>query len=182
MNLCWIVAISAATMLTSGLGLGGGEPGASPSLPAGFMLEKEPAGAKTVEELKGQAKVGDAVVVRGRIGGSMNPFIEKRAVFTLMGAALKACSDDPNDKCKTPWDYCCDTPEAIAKHSATIQVVDAGGAPLRMGLKGVNGLKELSEVVVLGTVKEAKEKVLIINATGLFVVPSKPATGKAEGK
>jgi len=147
--------------------------GASSTLPAGLFLEKEPEGAKTVEELKNSAKVGDQIVVRGRIGGSKSPFVEKRAVFTLMGAALKACSDDPEDKCKTPWDYCCDTPDAIARHSATIQVVDADGAPLRLGLKGANELKELSEVVILGVVKEAKEKVMIVNATGIYVVPRK---------
>jgi len=141
----------------------------APALPSNLFLEKEPEGAKTVEEVKASAKAGDKVVFRGRIGGSKAPFVEKRAVFTLMGAGLKACSDDPEDKCTTPWDYCCDTPEAIAKHSATIQVVDASGAPLRVGLKGANGLKELSEVVVQGTVKEAKDKIMIVNATGFFI-------------
>lgn len=152
------------------------------SLPSGFILEKQPEGAKTVEEVKAAAKPGDKVVIRGRIGGSKSPFIEKRAVFTLMGAGLKACSDDPEDKCKTPWDYCCDTAEAIAKHSATIQVVDEGGAPLRMGLKGLNGLKELSEVVIQGTIKEAKDKVMILNATAMYVVPEKPTPTKSDGK
>ncbi len=143
------------------------------TLPEGFFLEKEPEGAKTVEETKPAAKAGDKVVIRGRIGGSKAPFVEKRAVFTLMGSALKACSDMKDDKCKTPWDYCCDTAEDIAKHSATIQVVDAEGSPLRLGLKGTNGLKELSEVIVVGTVKEAKDKVLIVNIMGLHVVPAK---------
>lgn len=152
------------------------------SMPSGLFLEKEPEGAKTVEEVKAAAKPGDKVVIRGRIGGSKNPFVEKRAVFTLMGAGLKACSDDPEDKCKTPWDYCCDTAEAIAKHSATIQVVDAAGAPLRMGLKGANGLKELTEVVIQGTVKEAKDKVMIVNATAIYVVQKKPAPTKSDGK
>lgn len=143
------------------------------TLPEGFFLEKEPEGAKTVEESKAVAKAGDKVVIRGRIGGSKSPFVEKRAVFTLMGAGLKACSDMKDDKCKTPWDYCCDTAEDIAKHSAMIQVVDGEGSPLRLGLKGTNGLKELSEVVVVGTVKEAKDKVLIVDITGLHVVPAK---------
>jgi hypothetical protein len=157
---------------------GGGSKPAAPNakdaataLPSDLILEKDPEGAKTVEEIKSSAKPGDKVVVRGRIGGSKAPFVEKRAVFTIMGAGLKACSDDPEDKCKTPWDYCCDTADAIAKHSATIQVVDADGAPLRTGLKGTNGLKELSVVVIQGVVKEAKEKILIINATGIHVVP-----------
>ena len=77
--------------------------------------------------------------------------------------------DNPDDKCTTPWNYCCETPETIAKHSAMIQVVDAAGNPLGVGLKGANGLKELSDVVVQGTVKEAKDKILIINATGFYI-------------
>lgn len=140
------------------------------SLPSDFFLAKQPEGAKTVEEVKASVKTGEKVLIRGRIGGSSAPFVEGRAVFTLMGSGLKACSDDPEDKCKSPWDYCCETPEAIAKHSATVQVVDAVGNPLRIGLKGANGLKELSEVIVQGTVKEAKDKVLIINATSLYII------------
>ncbi|GFO83432.1 MAG: hypothetical protein A49_30590 [Methyloceanibacter sp.] len=188
---CLMVAVSAASFCLTIVGLqdAGGKKqptasvaGTAPALPSGFFLEKEPEGAKTVEESKAAAKSGDKVVIRGRIGGSKNPFIEKRAVFTLMGAGLKACSDDPEDKCKTPWDYCCDTAEAIAKHSATIQVVDAEGAPLRMGLKGTNGLKELSEVVIQGTVKEAKDKVMILNATAMYIVPEKSVPPKSDGK
>jgi hypothetical protein len=140
------------------------------SLPAGFFLTKQPDGAKTVEEVKASAKTGDNIVIRGRIGGSKSPFVEGRAVFTLMGSGLKACSDNPEDKCSAPWDYCCETPEAIAKHSATIQVVDSAGNVLRMNLKGEKGLKELSEVIIEGTVKQTTDKLLVINATRLFIV------------
>lgn len=148
------------------------------ALPTDFFLAKEPAGAEWVETVKATAKVGDKILIRGRIGGSAAPFVKGRSVFTLMGSKLKACSDNPGDHCKTPWDYCCDTADAIAQHSATVQVVDASGAPLRVELKGVHGLKELSEVVVQGEVKEAKGKILIINATGLFLVPEVPSKGQ----
>jgi len=139
------------------------------ALPPNLFVSTEPTGAKTVEEAKSTARQGDAVVIRGRIGGSVAPFVENRAVFTIMGTGLKACSDNPADKCKTPWDYCCDTPEDIAKHSATIQVVDSSGSTLRTGLRGVSGLKELSEVVVVGKIAQTAEKVLVIHATNLFL-------------
>lgn len=138
------------------------------SLPAGLFISVQPASAKSLEDVKSTAKTGDSVVVRGRVGGSMAPFVEGRAIFTLMGSGLKACSDNADDKCKTPWDYCCETAVDIAKHSATVQVVDATGAPVKANLKGQNGLKELSELIVVGKVVQANDKVTIIAANEIF--------------
>lgn len=143
------------------------------TLPVDLFVEKEPDGAKSPEEVKASAKPGDKIAIRGRIGGSANPFVEGRAVFTLIGAGLKACSDNPDDKCATPWDYCCETAADIARHSAMVQVVDAAGMPLRTGLKGVNGLKELSQVTVEGVVQQAKDKILIVNAKAIHVAAAK---------
>ncbi len=139
------------------------------TLPAGLFLATQPDGATTVEDARASAKTGDPVTIRGRIGGSKSPFVEGRAVFTLMGSGLKACSDDPEDKCPTPWDYCCDNASDIAKHSATIQVVDTAGAPIRTGLRGTNGVRELSEVVVVGRVTHAEEKAFVVAASGVFI-------------
>lgn len=140
-------------------------------IPAGLFLEAPPADAKPVEEVKGTVKAGDTVALRGRIGGADDPFVPGRAMFSLMGPGLPACSDNPEDKCKTPWDYCCESREDIAKHKATIQVVDASGATLKADLKGQRGLKELSEVTVVGTVAQADGDILVVNATGLYVKP-----------
>lgn len=141
----------------------------SPSgLPAGLFVSAQPANAVTVEEMKSKAKTGDSVVVRGRVGGSAEPFVEGRAVFTLVGSGLKACSDNADDKCSTPWDYCCDTAADIAKHSAIVQIVDAAGVPIKVNIKGQNNVKELSELVVVGKVVQANEKVMIVAATSIF--------------
>lgn len=140
------------------------------TLPDGFFLEKQPDAVRYVEEVKSSAKPGDKVVIRGRIGGNVTPFVDGRAVFTIVGNGIQACSDKKEKCCETPWDYCCDTPDTIARHSATIQVADDKGLPLRVGMKGQHGLKELSDVIVVGTIKEAGEKILIVSATGLFVV------------
>ena len=145
---------------------------AGAGLPAGLFVTVPPANAKTVEEVMATAKTGDAVVMRGRVGGSEEPFVEGRAVFTLVGNGLKACSDKADDKCETPWDYCCDTPADIAKHSATVQVVDAAGAPIKASIKGQNGIKELSELTIAGKVVLANEKVVIIAAS--LIYNSKP--------
>lgn len=55
---------------------------------------------------------------------------------------------------------------------ATIQVVDASGSVLRGHLKGIGGLKELSNVVVTGRVAPVSgNNVLVVNATGIFIEP-----------
>lgn len=141
----------------------------SEALPSGLMLTAAPSDAKPVEEVKASAKVGDTVAVRGRIGGSHEPFVAGRAVFTLVGPGLKSCSENPDDKCATPWDYCCEPAKDIAAHSATIQVVNAAGAPVKADIKGQNGIKELSDLIIVGKVAQADAGTLVVNATGVYV-------------
>lgn len=139
-------------------------------LPDSFFLAQEPANAKTVEEVKQAAKAGDPVAMRGRVGGSKEPFVDGRAVFTLMGPGIPSCKDNmAPDACKTPWDYCCETSKDITAHSATIQIVDSGGAPLRLSMKAQNGIQELSELVVVGKIKQADGPLLIVDASGIYV-------------
>ena len=89
----------------------------------------------------------------------------------VIDASLKACGEGPvKDECTTPCDYCCEDPKEVAAHSASVQVVGADGKPLRGGLKGVGGLKPLSEVTVKGTVANAADSgVLVVNATAIHV-------------
>ena len=141
-------------------------------LPSGFFVEKQPESAKDVSEVRkaGTLKAGDDVVLRGRIGGSKDPFVAGRAVFTLMGRGLKACNEIPDDKCSKPWDYCCETKEEILGNSVTVQVVDAKGQILRTDMKGRRGLKELSEIVVVGRVAAADGKTIVVNASSVYAV------------
>lgn len=140
-------------------------------LSTGFFVDKQPENAKDVSEARkaGTIKVGDEVVLRGRVGGSKEPFVAGRAVFTLMGRGLKACNENPDDKCSKPWDYCCETKEDILANAVTVQVVDAKGQILRTDMKGRRGLKELSEMVVVGKVASADGKAVVVNATAVHV-------------
>lgn len=142
-------------------------------LPAGFFVDREPGAAVDVSAARkaGTMKRGDEVVLRGRIGGSKAPFVPGRAVFTMVGRALKPCNEKPDDQCPEPWDYCCDTTEDILANSVTVQVVDARGRTLRTDMKGRRGLKELSEVVVVGTVASADGKAVVVNATAVYAGP-----------
>ena len=140
------------------------------ALPANLVVPEAPAGARDVVTLKKEAKAGDEIVVRGRVGGSVSPFVDGRASLQLIDTSLKACGEGTAmDDCKTPWDYCCDDPKEVAAHSASVQVVGADGKPLRVGLQGVGGLKPLSVVTVKGTVAKAPDSGLVVNATAIHV-------------
>lgn len=140
-------------------------------MPDGFFLAAEPEGSKFVEEVKKGAKKGDTVVVRGRIGGSLEPFVGGRAVFTIVGPGIKSCADEPDDPCKTPWDYCCETKSDIVLHSASVQVMDKSNKLMKMGMKGRGGLEELTDVSVVGKVTFADGKAMVVQATGVYVHP-----------
>lgn len=137
------------------------------ALPATLILNEAPQAATDVLALK-QAKAGDEVVLRGKVGGRVEPFVNGRAVFQVVDTSIRSCKDLPGDTCETPWDYCCE-PD-VNKKAATVQVVGADGKPLRANLKGVGGLKELSEVTIKGKVAQAGDSgPVIVNATGIHV-------------
>lgn len=113
---------------------------------------------------------GRRVTIRGRIGGRINPFVEGRAMFTLVDFALKTCAENPEDACKTPWDYCCEPADEIARHSATIQVAGPDGQLARADLTGVGGLAPMAIVEVEGTVvPQSSEASLVVSAERIHV-------------
>lgn len=141
-------------------------------LPRNFFRDAAPADAKDISEARRTRtlKVGDAVVLQGRIGGGNAPFVQGRAAFTLVGRGLKACNEIPGDNCSRPWDYCCETRADIRANSISVQVVDSAGQVLRTGFKGRRGLKELSEVVVVGEVASTEGGGVVVNARELHIV------------
>lgn len=141
------------------------------ALPADLFVKSEPADAKSVLEVKVDAKAGDAIVISGRIGGSTDPFVAERAMFTIVDKSIPFCGQvSKEDTCKTPWDYCCEPADRLANHSATIQVVGADGRPLKTGLSNVAALKPTNEVVVKGKVAQKEgSKILVVNAESIFV-------------
>jgi hypothetical protein len=167
-------------------GCGGGEkaktdkpsdspkPSAAAALPAGLLVKEAPAGAKSVAEAKKDAKEGDEIVVRGRIGGSRpGGFTEGRAQITIIDAVLPICSERPNDTCPWPWDYCCESKEDITKNAATVQVFGPDGKVLPADLKGQNGMDNTTFVVVKGKVGKRDGGNLLVNASAIYVEPKK---------
>ncbi len=138
-------------------------------LPAGLFLAAPPPAARDVREVKRDPRDGDAVVIRGRVGGGKHPFVPGRAVFLLSDLSLRPCSANPDDRCPTPWDYCCEPPDRIAARTIAVEVVDAGGRPLAVGLEGVGSLRASAEVVVRGRVSVGPAQTAVIRAEGIHV-------------
>ena len=111
---------------------------------------------------------GWEVVMVGRIGGSLDPWIDGRAAFNIVDRSVKACTDIPGDTCPTPWDYCCtrdDLPGAIA----LVKVVDLSGRLLAADARSLFGMKELQTVYVRGNASKDENGNLVVLATAVYV-------------
>ena len=148
-------------------------PAAAEAAVTKVFTDTAPANPAAIHQARKTAKAGDEIVLSGRVMGNEHPFVAGRAAF-LIGdpALLTACNDRPGDECKTPWDVCCDTPEAKRDGTATVQVLGPDGRVAKGTLEGVNGLAKLSKVVVAGKVAPGSgPESLVINATAIHVLP-----------
>ncbi len=82
-----------------------------------FVRESPSRWAVDVGEARKIAQQGQQVVIKGRIGGVPNPFADKYAIFVLSDLRLLMCEE----KCPTPWDYCCTPREKILANVATVK-------------------------------------------------------------
>jgi hypothetical protein len=138
-----------------------------------FRLAQEPADAKPVLEARKDLKDGDEVVVVGRIGGSVKPFTG-RAAFTIVDASIKPCSENGDDACPTPWDYCCGVgKEELAKATALVKLVGDDGQTRADDARTLLGLTELQTVVVKGKAKRDEAGNFTVLMNGIFVRPGK---------
>lgn len=140
------------------------------SIPSGLFVSASPENAVPVLEAR-KLKAGDKVVVHGKVMGSKHPFVEGRALFIIGDPEkLKSCDVRPDDECPQPWDVCCETTEDIAAGTVSVQVVGEDGRPLKTGIKGQNGLDNLSNVVIEGTVaKNTTAAAMTINADKIYI-------------
>ena len=139
----------------------------APSTALSAVLSALPTGAPMpIHLIRASAKPGDVITVSGKIMGNEKPFVEGRSAFILGDPeVLTPCNEDPADKCTTPWDVCCDSPEDKKRGIATIQIVGADGRVLKESVEGVGGLVNLATVTVTGKVADGSSAdALIINA------------------
>jgi hypothetical protein len=117
-------------------------------------------------------KQGQSVIVKGKIMGDRQPFVDQRASFLLGDpAVITSCDLRHGDGCKTPWDTCCDDSTDIQKSTLNIQVLNPQGRIIKASLKGAGGLKELSQVIVKGKIDASSSaESTIINAETIEVL------------
>ncbi len=137
---------------------------------AQYVLAAEPQDAKGVIEVRANARNDDNVVVVGRIGGRLNPWIADRAAFSIVDPSLVACNDNEGDNCAAPWDYCCET-DKLPDATVLVKVVDESGNLVAVDAKKLLGVKELQTVVVQGKASRDDAQNLTILASGIFVRP-----------
>lgn len=139
------------------------------SLPADIFVAKHKDAISILAARK--LKPGDEVTLSGKVMGKDKVFIDGRALMILGDpSTLTSCDLKPGDGCKSPWDVCCDADKAIKDGTLSVQVIDKTGKPLKIGLKGQGGLKELSEVTVKGVVAaDSTADSMTINIESIFV-------------
>ena len=133
-----------------------------------YLFDIEPEGAGNVIKVREEAGTNDELLVVGRIGGSSDPWIDGRAAFTIVDLSVKSCNDTLDDKCPTPWDYCCESSK-LPNSTALVKFVDETDQVIRADARSLFGLQELSTVVIKGTAKRDEAGNLTVLASGLFV-------------
>ena len=71
-------------------------------LPASVVSATAPEGAIGVVEARTKAKPGETIVLRGKVGGKMQPISASAAILVLADEkAITSCDHMPDDPCKT---------------------------------------------------------------------------------
>lgn len=145
------------------------------AFPTDLFAATAPEGAIGVKQAIDGAKVGQAVTVRGVIGGRKVAFVNGRAIVLLIDEAMSYCV--PEEGCPTPWDYCCTPKNQLVANTLTVQVTDDDGQPISSSLQGVHGLRELATVIVEGVVRSTEGSV-VLDATRIHLAEDGPLVGQ----
>ncbi len=133
-----------------------------------YLIDQEPADAEPV----GKAVQGNddtEVTIVGRIGGELEPMVDGLAAFTIVDPSLKACSDIPDDPCKTPWDYCCEDPDRLKTHSVMVKFTDEDGTVVPVDATKLFGVEPLQTVVIKGKLQKDESGKIAVVAKKMYV-------------
>jgi hypothetical protein len=143
----------------------------SPATPAAagiapnVHLSQEPAGAVEVLDARDEAKDGEPIVLVGRLGGGLKPWIDGRAAFLLVDTRiLPSCAD--GERCEAG---CPDCSKEMLAASTMVKFLGNDGKVLAVDARELLGVEEESTVVVHGTATRDATGNLSIAAKGVFV-------------
>ncbi|MFG0317333.1 MAG: hypothetical protein ACF8XB_08680 [Planctomycetota bacterium JB042] len=138
----------------------------SAAIPERYWLTQPPAAPSSVFEARERAGSAEPaeVVVAGRVSG----LVDGRAQLRLTDASFTPCDERPGDSCRTPWDYCCEPPDELARGTVVVEVHEDGRLA-KASVAGFHGLELLSEVVVTGTATRDEAGNVTVVATGIHV-------------
>ncbi len=142
-----------------------------------YLLSDAPAESQDVIPTLEDVEDGQDVVVIGRIGGDVNPWVEGLAAFSIVDRSLAACTDIPGDKCPTPWDYCCVT-DQLKGAKTLVKVVDEEGEVIQTDARKLLGLEELQTLVIKGQARKDDAGNVTLLAHAIYVDPANPGQVK----
>lgn len=129
---------------------------------AALMLATAPGNALAVKAAKDKGPADD-VSVTGRVYEVTAGF----AVLKIMDLAIPYCGEtNKEDKCKTPWDYCCEPKEVRSGNSLLVEARGADGKPL--ATPSLGDLKVLDRVTVTGKLERDAHGNFVLLAKGWF--------------
>jgi hypothetical protein len=132
-----------------------------------YLLEEEPEDAADVIATRKDSKDQEDIVVVGRIGGRVNPWVKGMAAFSIVDRSLRPCNELEGDTCKTPWDYCCAT--NLPKATVLVMVADKNGKIVKKDARQLLGVKELDTVTLVGKAKRDKAGNVSILASKVYI-------------
>lgn len=130
-----------------------------------YHLKTEPTGAVEILDLKDQAQDGAPVVVVGRLGGGITPWVDGRAAFLLVDTRISPSCEE-GGVCKAD---CPDCAKELASASAMVKFLGEDGKVISVDARKLLGVNELETIVVQGVTNRDKEGNVTVSAKGIFV-------------
>ena len=127
-----------------------------------LVMAADPGEAAAVIKAKA-AGPSKEVIIEGRIFDITKGF----ALMKMMDLTMDYCGElNKEQKCPTPWDFCCDNPNEITANSLLVKAVDASGETLEAD--SLANLRLLDIIKVKGELIKDEFGNLVLVATGWF--------------
>lgn len=159
------LAVACTLPMATGCGPSVSETPTSVAASSEFQLTSEPVGALEVLDAKDQAKDGEPVVVVGRLGGGLNPWVDGRAAFLIVDTRILPSCEEAGH-CTAD---CADCAKEMMAASTMVKFLGQDGKVLPVDARKLLGVKEQETVVVQGVASRDKTGNVSIAAEGVFV-------------